>query len=1096
MKSKNLLLPVILTLIFLSQQRIQSQEYKFDHLTTDNGLSQATINCIYQDKKGIIWIGTNDGLNRYDAYSFKVYKTDPDDSLSISGNSIVSIAEDNQNNLWIATRNNGLNFYNRKLDRFQRFLHIPGNNTTITSNELKKVFVDSKGNIFIGTFGYGLTIYNPEKKEFKNYHHLSEDLTSLSDNYVFSILEDDNNQYWIGTECGSIDLFDFNNGVFKKYIFKNDYKRFGWDIGVSLFKDSKGSIWIGTNGNGLYVINPQTGNVLTLNLKVNESGFTERIVTSITDFGGNIFVGTDGYGLYIFNPSYQLIGQLTNEPGNAYSLSNNAVYSLLSDHSGSLWVGNYQGGINLYNVLKYKFKHYNQQIGNANSLSNKSILAIYQDRNQRTWIGTDGGGLNLFDPATNDFKHFKNNQSDAASISGDVVKSIFEDHLGNLWIGTYANGLNLMDRTNNRFKRYISKKDDPASLGFTNVWVIYEDTKNNLWIGLMGGGLDLMDRQKGTFAHFKHSENDEQSISSDNIKTIFEDSKDNLWIGTEGGGLNLMNYKTKTFTHFRNNPKDPSSIPGDDIRAIAETHDGNIWIGTSNGLSIINNTTKKVAIPKLNDSLPNKIINGILEDDHGNIWISTNKGITRYNLTSNKIHNYDASDGLQGNDFNYTSVFKSSVTGHMFFGGTNGFNVFKPDEIKDNLSSPEIIFTSLFVSGILVNVGDIINKRVILTKELSEIEKLTLSHRESFFEIEFAALDFISPAKIKYKYKLEGEENDWKYTTANKRIATYMKLDPGNYKLRVQATNSDGIWSNKEAVLNIRILAPWWKTWVFRVIALLLLGFLLFSVYLMRLNSIKIQKKKLEEAVDNRTYELKQMIAVIKDKSERLFETGNNLNKKAELLANGAESQIAAAMQIENELIEVTDHSRRNSSNAETANNITNKTLDKLDDVKSSAEKNIEEINLICKKISVLEDLFMQTNILSLNAAIEAARAGEYGKGFAVVANEVKKLADRSKMASQEIVKSARNGSEASEMSGKIIMEFIPEVRQIIELIREISYASIEQRDSIEQINNKLKEFLSIINQHSEVAKEISRISKEIDILGKSLKKHVTSNDL
>jgi ligand-binding sensor domain-containing protein/methyl-accepting chemotaxis protein len=1073
-----------------------SQEYKFDHITTEHGLSQATINCIYQDKKGFIWVGTNDGLNRYDAYSFIVYKNNPNDSLSISGNSIISIAEDDLSNLWIATRNDGLNYYDREVDKFKRYQYIPGNNSTINSNQLKKVIVDSKGNVMIGTFGNGLTIYNPRSNEFSNFRHKDGDPTSLSNDFVFSILEEGNGKYWVGSECGYVDLFDIQKGTCKKYQFKEDYKRFGWDIGVSLLKDISGNIWIGTNGNGLFILNPTTSQLTTLNISVTDIESSGRIITSLINYNGNILVGTDGFGIIIFNEHYRLINSLANDPGNQFSLSNNAIYTLYGDRSGSLWVGTYQGGINIYNASKYKFRHYTQQIGKSNSLSNKSVLAIFQDRNQHIWIGTDGGGLNLFDPITGEFKHFRTNQYDAGSISGDVIKSIFEDREGKLWIGTYANGLNLMDRVNNRFKRYFNKKEDPSSLGFTNVWAIYEDSKNNLWIGLMGGGLDLMDRQRGTFTHYKHSEDDKQSISSDNIKTIYEDSYGNLWIGTEGGGLNQLDLTKKIFIHFRYNPKDHASVPSDDIRAVTQAHDGSLWIGTSNGLAVFDFITQKFSIPKLNDSIPNKIINGILEDAIGNIWISTNKGISRYNTITKKVHNYDISDGLQGNDFNYTSLFRSPTTGEMFFGGTNGFNVFSPDNIKDNASSPEITFSNLKIAGNIVNVGDTINKRVILNKVLSELDQLILSHRENFFEIEFAALEYTSPAKIQYRYILEGTDNNWTKTAANKRIATYMNLTPGNYNLKIQATNSDGIWSDKEATLKIKILAPWWKTWLFRIVVSIALGLILLSIYRIRIRTIKIQKNKLEEAVESRTRELKQMITIIKDKSEQLFLTGNVLNEKAVMLSEGADSQIGAATQIEKALLEVTEHSRKNSDNAESANKITKMTLDQLDNVKSSAEKNMEEINTICKKITVLEDLFMQTNILSLNAAIEAARAGEYGKGFAVVANEVKKLADRSKTASQDIVTSAKNGSDASEISGKIILSFIPEVRKIIDLIREISHASIEQRDSIEQINDKLREFLNIINQHSEVAKEISEISKEIDVLGKSLKTHVTSVDL
>jgi len=1068
MKKGNCLFQLLIGLIiFLNPLVLLSQEYKFDHLTTDHGLSQGTVNCIYQDKKGFIWIGTNDGLNRYDAYSFKVFKNNPNDSLSISGNIIISIAEDSSSNLWIATRNDGLNYYDRQNGKFTRYQHNRQGKSSISTNNLKKVLVDKKGNVLIGTLDGGLNVFKPSKNEFTCFAHKEGDNSSLGDNYVNSILEEGDGKFWIGSECGAIDLFDINKGTFKKYTFKEDYKKLGWDIGVSLLKDGSGNLWIGTSGNGLFKLNPSSNQITAFNTTDKEKGLSGNIISSLTDYNGKILVGTDGGGINIYDEQRNAFHALTFDPGNPASLSNNAIYCMYCDKAGTLWVGTFQGGINIYNPSQYKFRHFTQQINSSTGLSNKSVLAIFQDKEKRIWIGTDGGGLNLFNSSQNTFDYYKTNSQNEGSISGNVVKSIFEDREGNLWIGTYANGLNLMDRKNNRFKHYFNKKDDPSSLGHNNVWVVYEDSRNELWIGLIGGGLDKMDRKTGTFTHFRYSEANQQSLSNNNVKTILEDNQGNLWIGTEVGGLNLFNRSSNTFTRYENNPKDPASIPSNDVRALLQDSKGTFWVGTSNGIAIFDSKAKKFSLPALNDSLPNKIINGILEDKAGNLWISTNKGITRYNLMNKNIRNFDIGDGLQGNDFNYTSLFKSPYSDEMFFGGTNGFNVFRPDEIKDNPSLPEIVFTNLFISGKEAGVGDTINNRVILKSDLSETDKLVLSYHENMFEIEFAALGYISPMKNQYEYKMDGMDKEWIKTTANKRIATFMNLSPGNYTLRVRASNSDGKWSDKEAILKIKIRAPWWKTWVFRIFVFLGLIAALAWAYRIRMKTIEHQRNKLEQAVENRTHELKQMIAIIKEKSEKLFRTGNVLNQKAVLLSDGADYQTTAASQIEMALSEVTEHSRKNSNNAEMANSITNKTLSQLDDVRGAAKKNMDEINTICDKITVLEDIFRQTNLLSLNASIEAARAGDHGKGFAVVANEVRKLADRSKIASQEIVESAQNGASVSDVSNNTILGFIPEVQKTVTLIREISLASIEQRDAIEQINTKLKDFLNVIDQHT-----------------------------
>lgn len=1071
----------------------KSQDFKFDHLNTSDGLSQGTVNCVYQDKRGFIWIGTNDGLNRYDAYSFRVYKTNPSDTLSISGNAIVSIAEDSASNLWIATRNNGLNYYNRKKDVFIRYQNNPANIKSLSTNNLKRVVADKNGNVLVATLGGGLNVFNEKDGTFDIYKHKEDDPASLGDNYVFCIQDEGDGKFWIGSECGDVDLFDTKSKTFKKYRFKENFKRFGWDIGVSLLKDKSGNLWIGTNGNGLFTLDVNTGDVKETDIAKN--GFTSNIITSLCLYKNNVLIGTDGGGIHIWDNERNSFGHIGNDIGDPKSLTNNAIYCMFVDRGGSLWVGTFQGGLNIYSPSKYKFRHYTLQIGKANSLSNKSVLAIYQDKDENIWIGTDGGGVNLFNRFESSFTTLKADPGNSGSISGNVVKSIFEDHLGNLWMGTYANGLNLMDRKTKRFRHYLNRKDDAASIGHNNVWVIFEDSKKDLWIGLMGGGLDKMDRETGTFTHYVNSES-KQSLSSNNVKTLFEDSQGNFWVGTEGGGLNKFDRSSGTFVSFLNNPRDPGSIPDNDIRALTQSGDGTFWIGTANGLAAFDYKTQKFVYPPLNDSLPNKVINGILEDTRGNLWISTNKGLSCYYIKNKTVRHYDTEDGLQGNDFNYTANFKSPFNNHMYFGGTNGFNVFDPGDMNDNIFLPEVLITGLYIMGKEVGAGDTINKRVVLKQPVTETEFLVLSHRENNFGLEFAALNFISSQKNEYQYMMEGVDEDWIKTSASKRLASYMNLSPGTYLFKVRASNNDGKWSDKVTLLKIKVKAPWWKTWIFRIFVLFLFAGGIYFAIRIRMKSIEYQRQKLEQAVENRTRELKQMIRIIKEKSEKLFQTGSVLSQKAEVLSSGVDYQINAASQIENDLFEVTEHSRKNSDNAETANGITNQTLLHLDQVKDAAEKNMKEINLINDKITMLEDIFRQTNLLSLNASIEAARAGEHGRGFAVVANEVRKLADRSKIASQEIVESAKKGADVSDVSGKIILGFIPEVQKTVSIIREISQASIQQRDYIEKVNDKLKDFLKVVDEHTQMAKDISGVSKEIDLLAKSLNSQVTSIQL
>jgi ligand-binding sensor domain-containing protein/methyl-accepting chemotaxis protein len=1084
---------VLLLIHILFIHNIFSQNFKFDHIGTDKGLSQATVNCIFQDSKGFIWFGTNDGLNCFDGYSFRVFKFNPKDSTTISGNEISAIIEDNIGNLWIGTRNDGLNFYNKETGRFTRFRNTENNQKFLSTNVIRTICFDKNGNIIIGTLGGGLNVLNIKTHTVKQYRHIENDNSSLGDNFIYSIVEEGDGEFWIGSDCGSLDLFNVENGTFRKYNFDSEYKKKRGINTLNLLKDHANSLWIGADGNGLYCLNPSKMMIRKYGYSEDGSGYNNNIIICLSEIDNKIYIGTDGGGINILDPTSSKFSYVLNNPFNPFSLNKNAIYCIFQSRDKSLWVATYQGGLNVYSPYKYKFGHYTSIIGDSKSLSNKAVSAIYADKKNKIWIGTDGGGLNLFDEVNNSFKIYKNNPQDPKSIGGNVIKSICEDSKGNFWLGTYANGLIKMDRNVETFFSYKNNIQDPNSIHSNNVWAIFEDNKNNLWIGTMGGGLDKFNFETNTFTHFPSDEKNNSSLSSDAVKTIFQDTKGNLWIGTEGGGLNLFNYQTNKFTRYQNNPNDLKSIAGKDIRAIFQDSKSNLWFGTENGISILNFKDMTFSYPEINELLPNKIINGILEDKNGNLWISTNKGLTKYNPQKKISRNYDVDDGLQGNDFNYTSCFMSNVNGKMYFGGVNGFNVFNPENIADNPIKPNIVFTRLKVLGKSVNPGDTINDKVILNKQISETDEITLSHRENIFEIEFTALNFVSSEKNQYKYMMEGVDDDWISTSANKRIASYMNLAPGQYIFKVKASNNDGLWSDKEAILKIEIVAAWWQTLIFKIFLLLIVLGGFYFAYKRRMKVAEKQKQKLENAVDSRTLELKQMILLIKEKSDKLFETGDILNNKVVDLNIGADKQKQAAAQIEEELNQVTGHSQKNTSNAEQACCITKNTLSELDVIKNTAQSNMHDITTIAKKIMVLGDIFKQTNLLALNASIEAARAGESGKGFAVVANEVKNLAELSKTASQEIIESANNGAKASEKSTKIILDFIPEILKTMELIQKISQASIEQRDSIENISNNLKGFLQIISQHTEVAKEISQISIELDELAKGLNEQVKS---
>ncbi|MBN2520692.1 MAG: hypothetical protein JXB17_09325 [Bacteroidales bacterium] len=1084
---------IILFLISFSSfiSQAQKREIKFDHITTANGLSQGIINCIYQDKMGFMWLGTIDGLNRYDGYNFKVYKNNPKNNFSISGNIITSIIEDDYGMLWIGTRNNGINIFDQNSEVFIRYKHDPNNMNSISHNSIRTIFLDSENNKWIGTLGGGLNFYNEKEKAFIHFKHDENNINTISDDFVYSILEEEPGIYWIGTENGGIDLLDYKNNKITHYYYDKNYRPNRQFFGKTLFKDSYGNIWIGTDGSGAYRFNKFNEKFVYFKYNPITKGLNNNIISSFyEDENKNIWIGTDGGGINIYNPENNSFFYVIQDPNNIYSISSNSVYNIFKDNSGTIWIGTFRGGLNIYNPFKYKFKHFTQIANDENSLSFKSVLAIYEDKQGNIWIGTDGGGLDLFNREEGTFDHYKHDPLDKNSISSNVIKSIYEDSQGNLWLGTYARGLNLFDRKNNKFIHYMNDPENINSIGHNNVWVIYEDTNNNLWIGLMGGGLDLFDKKNNIFKHYVNNENDINSLSCNNIKTIYEDQDGNFWIGTEGGGLNLFNRKTEEFTRLKQIPENPLSICNNDIRAIFEDSKGKLWFGTADGLCCLNKADMEFHTLNINDGLPSNVINGILEDDFGDLWISTNKGLSKYSPKTNNFKNYDVNDGIQGNEFNYTAQLKSS-DGEMFFGGVNGFNSFSPGKIEDNLFPPQIVITDFKLYGKSINPGDTVNGRVLLNQSLSSLDEIILTHKENIFSIEFSALHFVSPQRNKYSYMLEGFDDSWINIDASKRLVTYMNLEAGSYIFNVKGSNSDGIWSPQTRYLKITILPPWWKTIWFKIAFITLIGSFLILIYLLRVNYLKSQRKLLELNVENKTSDLKQMIRMVREKSKEISDSGDVLNSKSTVLANGVDYQTQTAKQIEIAVDEVTSHIKKNTENARITNEITGNTVSQLEKIKSSTQKNIEEIKNISRKIEVLEEIYLQTNLLSLNASVEAARAGEYGRGFAIVAAEVRKLAEKSKAASEEIVNSAKKGAIATEEAGKLLIDFIPEIQKSASLIKEISIASIEQGSSIENISHSLKEFFKISNQHSDIAREISAVSSQLDKLAKYLKDQV-----
>ncbi|MBL8049665.1 MAG: SMP-30/gluconolactonase/LRE family protein [Anaerolineales bacterium] len=816
---------------------------RFEQISLEEGLSQSVVTAILQDRQGFLWVGTDDGLNRYDGYTFKIYKPDSNNPYSISDRSITSIVEDNQGYLWIGTRQGGLNRYDPVTGKFTHYFKDRINPESIVSNQIFDLAVDKDG-LWIGT-NNGLDFLHFGTNTFTHYNDSANSPVRLGSNFITTLLKASNGVLWIGTVSGGVSLYDQENNTLTNYQNnKNKSTSLSHNRVISLAEGKDGEIWIGT-GNGLNRFIPEQNYFTRYLTSENASNnFTGNIIYSVfVDQIGTVWIGTNN-GLSRYDTKTKKFYYYQHDPTVQNSLSNNGIYKIYEDASGVLWIGTFGGGLNKYNRQQDRFAYYRNMPDNINSLSSDFIFAILADTNGYIWIGTLDGGLNRFDPKTERFIRYQYNEKDPSSLSSNNIISLYTDRQGTLWIGT-GNALNRFDPLTNSFTHY---QPPPSAADETTrfaVFAMHEDTNGVFWIG-SNRGLLLFDRNTNVFTKYITSNND--SLSRNKINVIFEDQEKNLWIGTSDDGLKRINLESEEITSYRFNPEDTSALGSNVVLCVYQQKNGALWVGThGGGLSLYNPETDSFTHFTENEGLPNNVIYGILEDEKGNLWLSTNFGLSRFNPASQTFRNFTASDGLQSNEFNQNAYAKG-IDGTMYFGGINGINIFEPREITDNPFSPNIALTSFTLSG-----APFVEEN----KTTEYLKTITLTWPQDSFEFEFAAFAYEQPSQNQYSYMLDGFDEDW-INTGNQRNGRYTNLPGGTYTLHLRGTNSDGVWSDKIQSVQIVVVPPYWETWWFRGLLVIFFGFVIVGGLRWRVKNIENKNQELERLVKKRTGDLEK----------------------------------------------------------------------------------------------------------------------------------------------------------------------------------------------------------------------------------------------
>jgi signal transduction histidine kinase/ligand-binding sensor domain-containing protein len=918
---------------------------RFESLSIEQGLSQSSVHCIQQDRHGFLWFGTQDGLNRYDGYTFTVYRHAARDTTTLSDGWITQLHEDRTGHLWVATRN-GVNLFDAATERFTRF-RVP---------LVRAMCSDSAGNVIIGTV-QGAFFYSYKTATFRK----CTTTNGESNQFVYSLTTCSTGETLLGTANGLWRLQGTklvrigdkrenrlnrviravaevrttvqnasHTAVLRTAVVLTDSAAFQIDLSAnrivsslplpmptptlikqgsySVISCGDGSVWLHTplsvgrwnparvDGQG---ISP-TRWYMTESRTNQSRSVPEFLSVAVKANDNALWIGTN-FGAWRIDAVSGTLTRFRADRAEIGSLSDDIIQSLYQDRMGTLWLGTQVGGVNSWNPRRYKFALYAHNPFNTNSISDGSVRAFFRDHFGALWVGTDKG-LNRFDTARREWTRFFARPTEKTALSYDRIYSLLEDAHGTLWIAARGGGINAYANSNRfppgtDFKQYMHDPRDSTSLSNDQAWHLclskYGSTAGKIWVSTQGGGLNLLDPLRGTFTRFRAVLGDPRSLPTDSIRSATEDSKGRLWVGTSGYGLALFNMNNGVERVFTHNPNDSTSLANNTVTSVFEDSAGEIWVTTASGLSHWLPETNTFRTFSTKDGFPNDFIYGIREDGQRNLWFCTNNGLCCFNPTTHLVRTFDVHDGLQSNEFN-TGAFFKDTDGILFFGGVKGFNSFLPQQVLRYRAA------ELPVVLITFKVND---KPRAFTQPLAELREITLEHDENQISFEFVALDFTGSSKIRYRYQLEGFDADWNYA-GTRRYAAYTNLDPGQYRFRVRAEAGTAGTNNEGTSIVITIRSPFWMTWWFRGLAVLALAAGIWLAVRLRIQGIQRRNALLEQQVQVRT----QQVTAANEEIQRQMVQLNDQNSALEK----ANIQLEYVNHEKNEFLGIAAHDLKN----------------------------------------------------------------------------------------------------------------------------------------------------------------------------------------